>query len=244
MKTKEYLAESIVLGYGPTTKKSCQACFKHAAGALTTGHAYHCYNPKTKERFVAGPYCRKTKIDPRSHSHFPVFGTFSEEEAGNTDDKIPQNDSITKKKQKPLKTESSRITASEKMIKEMSEWVQLRQYYLPTLGFNQTESLFLRPYMEDILNNNFDYFSAKQVKKIYDQDRVINPQLELEHLKDCFSAALLLRNALTQQNHPQICIDFLKSIQTQLLDRMSLTPKQKNGFNNWMKRRKLPLMKL
>lgn len=222
---------SIILGYGPTEKTHCEACAGNHTSKLKKGFAFHCYDPKKDETYVAGDTCRK-KIDDAPLTSIAKFGASTPEieETGRNNQKNGTSKQFRKA-----------TSADEKLISEMSAWVQLRQHKLPQQGFQKISFRGLEAHYSRIKNGTFSIQHARQVKRTYDSVIQKQPSWSLENLQKCHDVGMQITRILSNKSISQSNRTFITSIRDNwLLPKYFLTPKQLDGLNKVAKFRGEP----
>jgi hypothetical protein len=221
---------SIILGYGPTEETHCQACKGNTRKPLAKGFAFYCVDQTSELDFVAGPECR-TKIghDNRTLSAIPHFGATRP---------IPEQTGRIGKES--LTAAFAGACDEEKLVADMSAWVQLRQERLPALGFKSISFDGLTKFHISIVNNTFDIEEARAAEKIHDSIVNRQPRWKLENLQKCHDVAIQIARIETNPATSGSNRDFLSGIKSWLVSKYFLTPDQIQGLNNVAKYRGEP----
>ncbi len=223
---------SVILGYGPTEETHCGACKGNHRHALSKGFAFHCRDNTSGLDFVAGTTCRAEKMphDSRPLSAIPHFGAAKP---------IPV-ETGRKGRGGGLRASFAEVSNDDKLIADMSAWVQLRQKRLPALGFAGISYEKLDKFMPSIAEGRFTIAEAREVKRTYDSITKSKPKWALENLQKCHDVAMQIARVETNPETSASNRGFLSGIKSWLTDKYFLTPDQVQGLNNVAKYRGEP----
>jgi hypothetical protein len=214
---------SIILGYGPTTETHCGACKGNHRQSLSKGFAYHCRDNTSSVEFVAGTECRnKITNDTRKPSAIPHYGAAQP---------IVEKTGISRSGGS-VRHDFAGAADEEKLVADMSAWVQLRQKRLPDLGFKGISYSGLEGFHTAIIKGLFYIEQARQVKKTYDSITKVRPRWTLENLQTCHDVAMQITRVAAHSGTTARNQDFLASIKAQLSSVYHLSEKQVRGLNN------------